>query len=118
MSDIEWTEATWNPVVGWGIVGGESGPHARRCEAAWMRRAVTDMRAAGVTPFVKQLGLRFEDRTPPAGQPRVGAGAKSRPTDGADIRRLKNRKGADMAEWPVDLRVREWPAAMLAKRVA
>ena len=23
--------------------------------------------------------------------------------------RLKSRKGGDMAEWPEDLRVREWP---------
>ncbi len=28
---------------------------------------------------------------------------------GADALRLRDRKGGDMAEWPEDLRVREWP---------
>jgi hypothetical protein len=26
--------------------------------------------------------------------------------------KMANRAGADMAEWPTDLRVREWPAAL------
>lgn len=38
----------------WVIVGGESGPHARPCEVAWIRSAVEQCQAAGVACFVKQ----------------------------------------------------------------
>ena len=46
----------------WLIIGGESGPHARPCDLAWIRSAVAQCRAAGVPVFVKQ------DSGPRAGQ--------------------------------------------------
>lgn len=44
--------------IAWVIVGGESGPKARPCDVAWIRAIVGQCRAAGVPPFVKQLGAR------------------------------------------------------------
>ena len=72
--------------IDWTIVGGEShrSPKiARRCDDEWIRSVVEQCRSAEVPVFVKQLGTRQE---------------------------LKHKKGGDMAEWPADLRVREFPA--------
>lgn len=75
------------PPVDWIIVGGESGPGARPFDAAWARETVAQCKSAGVACFVKQMGSRV-----------AGAGVK-----------LQHAKGEDPAEWPEDLRVREWP---------
>lgn len=77
--------------IHWAIIGGESGPRSRPCDLAWIRALVTRCRAAGVAPFVKQLGAR----------PVRSPGMKSLA--------LKHRKGGDPSEWPEDLRVREFP---------
>lgn len=98
----------------WVIIGGESGPRARRCDAGWMRTVRDEARAAGARVFVKQLGLAFDDRQAPVGPRRVGAGLDLHPVDEAGVTRLRHRKGADMAEWPADLRLREWPPEMQA----
>jgi protein gp37 len=104
--------------VDWLIIGGESGPSARPCDVAWIRSLKDQAAAAGVPCFVKQLGayprvepgrLRHWEWGGEIGQ----ADREGRFTaDGAHWRlHLKNRKGGDPAEWPVDLRVREWPDA-------
>ena len=105
--DGQWSAAEWV------IIGGESGAKARRCEGEWIRRVRDDAHAVSAAVFVKQLGLRFDDRRPLApGAPRVGAGLDVHATDEVWLQRLNSRKGNDPAEWPVDLRVREWPAGM------
>ena len=76
--------------IDWVIVGGESGPKARPMVLGWAKDIVRQCKAAGVPVMVKQLGARPTNRE---GVPH--------PT--------KDRKGGDMAEWPVDLRVREFP---------
>ena len=81
------------PRIDWLIVGGESGPHARPCDLAWIRSAVAQCRAAGVPVFVKQLG---------------GADGPDSVTVVSGMR-YRDRAGADPSEWPEDLRVREWP---------
>ena len=86
------------PLLDWVIVGGESGPGARPFEVEWVRAIVRDCRYAGVACFVKQLGGR------PYLAPHL--------IDGAAVLnplRLASPKGGDPAEWPEDLRVREWP---------
>lgn len=80
----------------WVIVGGESGRGARPCDLAWIRSIRDQCRAAGVPAFLKQLG--------------------SAPFDVAEADRLldlgvRDPKGGDPAEWPADLRVREFPSA-------
>lgn len=68
----------------WVIVGGESGPRARRCNPQWIRIVVEDCQTASVPVFVKQLG----------GNSGLG---------------LRDRKGGDPNEWPEALNVREVP---------
>lgn len=84
-ASVDWT-VPCGPGVDWVIVGGESGPGARPLELGWVRQLVDGCRAAGVAPFVKQLGAAW-----------------AREQGAAD------RKGGDPAEWPADLRVREYP---------
>lgn len=78
------------PGIAWVIVGGESGRSARPFQVEWARDIVAQCRAAGVPVFVKQLGAR----------PQIA---------GIPIR-VADRAGGEPAEWPDDLRVREFPA--------
>jgi protein gp37 len=91
-------------LLGWVIVGGESGPGARPCDLGWIRSIVAQCRPAGVAVFVKQLGARPVT---------VGELRKfdwpNGTVHGGDEARLKSSKGGAMEEWPEDLRVREWP---------
>jgi protein gp37 len=89
------------PRVDWLIVGGESGPGARRFDLAWARSVVEQCREAGVACFVKQLGSN-----PQCGSCLDGSVCWC----GERLAYIKDRKGGDMAEWPEDLRVREVPA--------
>lgn len=86
----------YNFGIDWAIAGGESGAHARPCDVAWLRSIVRKCRLARVPVFVKQLGARPVFTESVDGW-RVGDG------------KLADRKGGDPAEWPEDLRVREWP---------
>ncbi len=70
--------------IDWVIVGGESGPNARPFDVAWARSIVRQCRDAGVAVFVKQVGDR--SNVP-----------------------VTAHHGADLAEWPEDLRVQEFP---------
>jgi len=81
------------PAIDWVIVGGESGPNARPCNIDWIRWIVGECRTAGVPVFVKQLGAF------PTGHPWLPGAAYC----------LRDGKGGDPAEWPHDLRVREFP---------
>lgn len=80
------------PPLRWLIVGGESGPGARRCRVEWISQLVAQCKSADVACFVKQLGSRpWADRV------------DEHPG------RLYDRKGGDMNEWTPELRVREFP---------
>jgi protein gp37 len=76
------------PALSWVIVGGESGPGARPFDVLWARSLLEQCKAAGVPAFMKQIGA----------DP-VHLGGYS----------VRDKKGGDMAEWPDDLRVREFP---------
>jgi protein gp37 len=76
--------------IDWVIVGGEShrsAKIARHCDDEWIRGVIKQCDLSKVPVFVKQLGTRQE---------------------------LKDKKGGDMAEWPTDLRVREFPGQPVA----
>lgn len=79
--------------INWVIVGGESGPRARRCNVDWIMSVVRQCREWSVPVFVKQLGAF----------PMV---------DDSTVLRLQDSKGGNMDEWPEDLRVREMPAVI------
>ncbi len=99
--------------LGWIVIGGESGPGARPYDAWWARDLLRQCAEAGVPAFHKQLGAHTVDsnllsasgidvpwpsgtRTAPGYPPRIV---------------LKDRAGGDPEEWPVDLRVRQFPEA-------
>lgn len=95
--------------VNWVIVGGESGPGACRCDVAWIRGIVNQCKDAGVPRFVKQVGSRpmVGDLHDGIGWTEVGARVDYEHETGRIA--LRDRKGGDPAEWPEDLRVRQWP---------
>lgn len=100
-----------NDRLDWVIVGGESGPGARPCDVEWIRSIVRQCRDAGVPAFVKQLGAYS------MGRYCADCDDMDAPCWNGDERRcscrchLRDRKGGDPAEWPEDLRVREFPKA-------
>jgi protein gp37 len=104
----------------WVIVGGESGPHARECNIVWVRSIVEQCKAAGVPVFVKQLGSKpiehvQEDMAKvlfPGGVP-AGAVCAGQ-YEHLRTFRFADTKGGDIAEWPEDLRVREFPRMEVA----
>ena len=73
----------------WVMVGGESGPKARPCDAGWVGDIVDQCQAASVPVFVKQLGAR--------------------PEANGERWYLRDRKGGNPLEWPPAMQVREWP---------
>lgn len=117
-------------MLNWLVVGGESGPGARQFHVDWARQIVRACRKAKVPVFVKQLGAfvvdrndahfnymgeDFEDGWPDSITPDDVIddpnGCREQ-YQGAPVRiRLRDRKGKDMAQWPRDLRVREFPGA-------
>ena len=114
----------------WVIVGGESGPGARRCHVNWIRDIARQCRVAHVECFVKQLGTNCHARndenfTADEGDPAFpkwpdspdGVAIVDRIEElpnggyqGAPVRvHLRDRAGADPTEWPEDLRIRQLP---------
>jgi protein gp37 len=101
------------------IVGGESGPGARPCDVAWIRSTVEQCEAARVACFVKQLGhkprgwcvnrLRNEQDSYEDGMCDFQEAHEGEAHCGDRCAWLRDRKGADPAEWPADLRVRDMP---------
>lgn len=106
------------PTIGerlhWVIAGGESGHGARSMDLAWARSLVAQCQSAGVSPFVKQLGTcpvcANDDarRWPSESMPLRWDYEPHHQGEIAPLH-LNDRKGGDMCEWPLDLRVREFP---------
>jgi len=80
--------------IDWVVLGGESGPGARRCDPEWIRNLLGQCRASGVRPFTKQLGTVWATEN------------RARTEDGS-----RDYKGKHPENWPEDLRVREYPEA-------
>ena len=104
------TGAAYGQTLDWVVCGGESGgPKARPMHIEWVNKLRLDCEKAGVPFFMKQLGAAFVDEKNGI----AGAGLKVDPDVACMVsRRLRDHAGADMAEWPEYLRVREWPAAV------
>ncbi len=84
---------TWLEHLDWLIIGGESGPNARPCEARWIANLIEQGKAAGVPTFCKQLGAQSVWTLD--GEPFV--------------KKLADKKGGDINEWPVGFRIQEFP---------
>src|SRR5579864_2433924 len=81
------------PAIDWVICGGESGPGARPFNLDWANRLRLQCSDSNVPFFMKQVGSN-----PVNGE------------HGASIRSaFSDSKGGDMSEWPICLRVRQWP---------
>jgi protein gp37 len=72
--------------INWVIVGGESGGNCRPMEPEWVAGIREACERQGVPLFVKQTGEKLARRL-----------------------KLKSKKGGDPAEWPQELRVRQFP---------
>ena len=92
-------------MLDWIIVGGESGPGARPCDIEWIRSIVGQCKAAGVACFVKQLGSKPKMLLAACREAR-NAGLTDPSLE--PLHQI-DKKGGDPAEWPEDLRVREFP---------
>lgn len=73
--------------IDWVIIGGESGPKARSLELSWVRDIIDQCRRDGAAVFVKQLGSRHAKNHYHVNHPKAG----------------------DPLEWPVEIRIREFP---------
>lgn len=84
----EYFEANYDErhTIDWAIVGGESGGQARPYDLKWARDVIAVCKEYGVAVFNKQLG-----------------------TATAKAMGLESWKGANSAEWPLDLQVQEFP---------
>lgn len=82
LGPVDWTKY---PGIDWIIVGGEStqGAKARQFDVKWAGDTILQCEEIGAAPFVKQLG---------------------------SLQGLKDRAGAVVDEWPIHLRVQEFPA--------
>jgi protein gp37 len=98
--------AKWlgKPILGgtdgihWVICGGESGGEARPFQIEWARSLREQCAAMKVSFFMKQMGSNPTCKSPP-----ILGGEKLIHIN------LKHAKGEDMAEWPSDLRIQEFP---------
>lgn len=83
--------------IQWAIIGGESGSKARPFSLDWARNIVRQCRDGDVAPFVKQMGS-----SP------VEVQLRGHVTTEFFVK-FTDHHGGDPAEWPEDLRVREFP---------
>lgn len=122
---------TSDSLLAWIIVGGESGSRARGFDLQWARDIIRQCREAGVPVFCKQLGAHpreeMADLRGGYGEGPIDLAGETvdlvRSQPGPDWTRvvqkdraawiryihLKDSHGGDPAEWPEDLRVREFP---------
>jgi len=76
--------------IHWVIVGGESGGGCRPMEMEWVAGIRAACERQGVALFVKQTGEKLARRL-----------------------KLKSKKGGDPAEWPAELRIRQFPLPVI-----
>jgi protein gp37 len=76
-------------LIDWLIIGGESGPRCRRFDEEWARDLIQHAEPSGTAIHVKQMGSVW---------------ARQHGVKG---------KAENPDEWPPDLRVREWPRALV-----
>lgn len=94
----------------WVIVGGESGPKSRPFHVEWSRTLVAQCQFFGARAFVKQFGaVPYDLACRSHDWPGRSSKDASREMDGSLRVVLADRKGGDLSEWPIGLRVRQFP---------
>lgn len=104
LGPVDWDRWLGFGGVEWVIAGGESGPRARPCNAAWFYQLIEQARPKGVAVFVKQLGSKPYDSMLSI----VGGWMPGDP-EPDDTLQLLHKRGQEMAEWPARVRVRQFP---------
>lgn len=100
----------WLDALDWVIVGGETGPGARRCSTGWIELLIEQCWHARVPVFVKQLGAAPYMTCLPWWSGVCGEWvARMSVRSEKYYLRFRDRAGADPAEWPPALRMREFP---------
>lgn len=101
----------------WVIVGGESGPGARPFDLAWARKIRDQCAAAGTAYFFKQAGANVVQCAECNGEGGHYTGVEHMghreflvcKACGGEWRNFADKKGGDLDELPLDLRIRQWP---------
>ena len=125
LSELDLTP--WLPSLDWVVIGGESGPQARRCDVDWIRSLLGQCGRHDVPAFVKQIGSNacWSGMSSVADRERAEAaldrGQMAAVSDlvpgvvyGGALP-TNHAKGGEPSEWPPDLRVRRWPAGVLPR---
>jgi protein gp37 len=88
------------------VCGGESGRNARPCELKWIRSLINQCKSVeGCAFFTKQLGAKASDEENGV----AGRDLHGEFVDGRVSLRLADGHGGNIEEWPLDLRIREFP---------
>ena len=100
----------------WVIVGGESGDHARPFDPEWARDIMAQVKESGHHVFMKQYGSKpiLRDRYE-LSEERFTLLDAAGWTEHAGPPTLADDHGGNPAEWPLEMRVREFPASVGAK---
>ena len=100
--------APYPECIDWIVLGGESGTQARPCHLAWIERLVRQCEETGTACFVKQLGRRAYDLH----QIYALNEGRVHECEGCVSCRYhtKDAKGAAPTEWPLSLRIQEFPS--------
>lgn len=114
LGPIDFGQVKWLPgqdALRWVIVGGESGPRARPFAYEWALDIRNQCDDALIPCFIKQMGSRpyvenWNMWDLPDGQ--MGYPIDRGPIAACEVK-LRDRSGADPAEWPKALLVREYP---------
>lgn len=108
LEQVAW--AGWE-FLDWMILGGESGPGARSLQVEWLWESLYWCRGHGVAPFVKQLGAHvFTQNANALDWPESVEFYECGDAGAASARvKLAHKKGGDLAEFPTELQVREFP---------
>jgi protein gp37 len=106
LGPVDWTRWEFVQQI---ISGGESGPNARPNRPDWHRATRDFCVPRGIAYFLKQLGsnVQISQGEPPWGPP------SAQTISGRVF--LKDKKGGDVAEWPEDLRVRQFPEVAVGR---
>jgi protein gp37 len=96
------------PCLDWVVCGGESGPNAREFNIEWARHLRETCLGARVPFFMKQLG-NYPYSTRREDSPFWGQLCDENQTTLQQWAMYFRGKHGDPAEWPEDLRVREYP---------
>ena len=89
--------------IDWCIVGGESGHGARPFIMDWGMSIIRQCKAAGIPAFMKQVGSN----------PFISEHVSAKGLTTSCWGPIKDSKGGVMEEWPLDLRVREFPRSQV-----